>query len=229
MEHTHSGALNSALTRLTELAFDAVLFDMDGTLIDSTKAVERSWKRWAEEEGLSETFGHADHGRPARAVVETLVAPERVEESLARVISIETMDAEGIRALEGAAELLDAIPSNRCAIVTSCTRGLAEARLQAAGINPPPVLISFDDISQGKPDPEGFLLAARRLGVDPSRCLVVEDTPAGLAAAKAAGCTALAVTGTVPAAHLDADFVLPGLSGLKASRTPDGLRLSINS
>ncbi|WP_264794779.1 HAD-IA family hydrolase [Arthrobacter mangrovi] len=213
------------LAGLGQHVFEAVLFDMDGTLIDSTGAVERGWARWANELGFGDTYRHTDHGKPARDIVSAMVAPDQVEECLARVIEIETQETDGIHALEGAAALLGSIPPHQCAIVTSCTRGLAEVRLRAAGLNAPPVLISFDDIENGKPHPEGYLLAARRLGVAPDRCLVIEDTPAGLAAGRAAGCVTLAVAGTFSSAELVADAVLLGLGGIRAVNAAGGLRL----
>jgi len=229
MDRINSDTERPVRAGLGARTFEAVLFDMDGTLIDSTGAVERGWARWADELGFGGSYRHTEHGKPARDIVAALVAPDRVEECLARVIEIETQETDGIHALDGAAALLGSIPSGRCAIVTSCTRGLAEVRLQAAGLAAPPVLVSFDDIEHGKPHPEGYLLAARRLGVAPERCLVVEDTPAGLAAGRAAGCATLAVAGTFPAAELDADAVLPGLGGVRVVETADGLRLEIMS
>lgn len=227
MDRINSATERPVLSGLGQNVFDAVLFDMDGTLIDSTGAVERGWARWASELGFGDTYRHTDHGKPARDIVSALVAPGMVDECLARVIEIETQETDGIRALDGAAALLGSIPPHRCAIVTSCTRGLAEVRLRAAGLDAPPVLVSFDDIENGKPHPEGYLLAARRLGVAPDRCLVVEDTPAGLAAGRAAGCSTLAVAGTYSSAELDADAVLPGLSGIRAVKMAGGLRLEI--
>jgi sugar-phosphatase len=229
VDRINSGTERPASAGLGQRVFEAVLFDMDGTLIDSTGAVERGWARWANELGFGDSYRHTDHGKPARDIVAAMVTPDRVEECLARVIEIETQETDGIHALDGAAALLGSIPANRCAIVTSCTRGLAEVRLRAAGLDAPPVLISFDDIENGKPHPEGYLLAARRLGVAPDRCLVVEDTPAGLAAGRAAGCATLAVAGTFPAAELDADAVLPGLGGIEAVETAGGLQLDIVS
>jgi mannitol-1-/sugar-/sorbitol-6-phosphatase len=229
VDRINSGTARLALARLGQHVFEAVLFDMDGTLIDSTGAVERGWARWANELGFGDSYRHTDHGKPARDIVSSMVAPDQVEECLARVIEIETQEMDGIHALDGAAALLGSIPPHRCAIVTSCTRGLAEARLRAAGLHAPAVLISFDDIENGKPHPEGYLLAARRLGIAPDRCLVVEDTPAGLAAGRAAGCTTLAVAGTFPAAELDADVVLPGLGGVRLVETAGGQRLGIVS
>ncbi|GLB66634.1 glycerol-3-phosphatase [Arthrobacter mangrovi] len=225
MNRSNSGTERPVLAGLGQHVFEAVLFDMDGTLIDSTGAVERGWARWANELGFGDTYRHTDHGKPARDIVSAMVAPDQVEECLARVIEIETQETDGIHALEGAAALLGSIPPHQCAIVTSCTRGLAEVRLRAAGLNAPPVLISFDDIENGKPHPEGYLLAARRLGVAPDRCLVIEDTPAGLAAGRAAGCVTLAVAGTFSSAELVADAVLLGLGGIRAVNAAGGLRL----
>lgn len=227
MDRINSSMGRPAPAGIGERVFEAVLFDMDGTLIDSTGAVERGWARWADELGFGDSYRHTDHGKPARDIVSSMVSPDRVEECLARVIEIETQETDGIHALDGAAALLGTIPPHQCAIVTSCTRGLAEVRLRAAGLAAPPVLISYDDIENGKPHPEGYLLAARRLGVSPDRCLVVEDTPAGLAAGRAAGCATLAVAGTFAAAELDADAVLPGLGGVRAVETAGGLRLEI--
>jgi sugar-phosphatase len=229
VDRINSSTERPAPAGIGERVFEAVLFDMDGTLIDSTGAVERGWARWAQELGFGDSYRHTDHGKPARDIVSAMVAPDRVEECLARVIEIETQETDGIHALDGAADLLGSMPPGRCAIVTSCTRGLAEVRLRAAGLQAPPVLISYDDIENGKPHPEGYLLAARRLGVAPERCLVVEDTPAGLAAGRAAGCATLGVAGTFPAAELDADAVLPGLGGVRAVAAAGGLRLEIMS
>lgn len=217
------------LAGLGQHVFEAVLFDMDGTLIDSTGAVERGWARWANELGFGDSYRHTEHGKPARDIVAAMVAPDQVEECLARVIEIETQETDGIHALEGAAAVLDSVPPHRCAIVTSCTRGLAKVRLRAAGLDSPAVMISFDDIENGKPHPEGYLLAARRLGVAPDRCLVVEDTPAGVAAGRAAGCATLAVAGTFAAADLEADAVLLGWGGVRFVETEGGARLQIVS
>lgn len=228
MDVSKSVSTLSGTGGLAERVFEAVLFDMDGTLIDSAPAVERSWARWAKEHGLTD-YQHAGHGKPAKSIVASLMDTDRVEESLARILEIETHDTKGIRPLDGATELLTTIPVDRFAIVTSCTRRLTDARLHAARLRLPTVLITFDDITHGKPHPEGFLLAAGRLGADPARCLVVEDTPAGLMAARGAGCATLAVTGTFPAHDLEADLVLPGLSGLRFLETGDGIRLSAGS
>lgn len=201
--------------------FDAILFDMDGTLISSIEAVDRSWARWAVEHGFGADFRIA-HGTPARSLVESLVAPEQVEAALARVTEIEISDTDGVRVLPGAAELLASLPRDRHAIVTSCTRDLAAVRIAATGIGAPDVVVTADDITRGKPDPEPFRRGAELLGVAPERCLVVEDAPAGLASGRSAGCATLAVAGTHTLDELDADAHAPGVSAVAVRVNPDG-------
>ncbi|MFC3690173.1 HAD-IA family hydrolase [Aquipuribacter hungaricus] len=208
--------------------FDAVLFDMDGTLVDSTPSVVRCWLRLAEENGITPEAlqAAAGHGRPARDIVADLFEPPAREAALVRITHLEVTDLEGVVALPGAADALLA-SGDRGAIVTSCTAPLATARQQAAGIPVPAVVVTADDVVRGKPDPEPFLTAARILGVDPSRCLVVEDAPAGLAAGRAAGMTTLAVTTTHTAEELDADHVVGDLSGVRLDPSGDGVRLHL--
>ncbi len=207
--------------------FDAVLFDMDGTLVDSTRAVERSWATWSSEYGLTGSALAAGHGQPASQLVRSLLVADRVQEGLARIAELELADVQDITILPGAAELLAALPADRLAIVTSATRELATARIRAAGLIEPAVVVTFDDVSRGKPDPEPFLTGAARLGIDPTRCLVVEDAPAGVAAARAAGCATLAVTTTSPRDQLDADTVVDSLAQVTIVRGPDGFSLLV--
>lgn len=201
--------------------FDAILFDMDGTLISSIEAVDRSWALWAREHGFGEDFRIA-HGTPARSLVERLVAPEQVEAALARVTEIELSDTDGVRVLPGAAELLASLPRDRHAIVTSCTRDLAAVRIAATGIGAPEVVVTADDITRGKPDPEPFRRGAELLGFAPERCLVVEDAPAGLASGRAAGCATLAVAGTHALDELDADAHASGVDAVAVRVNADG-------
>jgi sugar-phosphatase len=191
--------------------FDAVLFDMDGTLIDSTPAVRRSWLAWAAERGLDASFLDARHGHPARDIVASLVPPEEFDAAFQRIQQIEIAETGDITILPGAIEALTAIGEYRKAIVTSCTRPLAAARIMATGLFPPRVVVTVDDVLRGKPDPEPFALGAKWLGFEPGRCLVVEDAPSGLSSAHAAGCTTLAVAGTHEAADLEADLVIVSL------------------
>jgi sugar-phosphatase len=195
--------------------FAAVLFDMDGTLIDSHVAVERSWLRWAAEYGVPLHSFAGMHGRPAVDIIRTLLPPPRHAEAFERIVRLEVEDVHGIEVLPGTAAALAALPPDRQAIVTSCTAPLAEARIAATGLVAPAVLVTADQVSAGKPDPAPFLLAAQRLGVEAADCLVVEDAPAGLAAARAAGTATLAVTVTHSPAELDADAVIGTLADVE--------------
>lgn len=207
--------------------FDALLFDNDGTLVSSMESVFRCWARWAREYGITEeAFDAVElNGRPAVEIIADLL-PEGVRaQALARIEALEVEDvAGGVVLLPGAKELLSALPAGRWAVVTSATRPLAEARLREVGIDFPE-MVAADDITRGKPDPEPFLLAAARLGVDPARCAVFEDAPAGLAAGRAAGMTTVALTTTHPAAELDADVVVRDLSAVSVLVGADGVTI----
>jgi len=215
-------------TRLVDGAvFDAVLFDMDGTLVSSTPAVDRSWETWGREYGLPADFrAGIGHGMPARSIVATLV-PADPEGAYARILQLELDDTEGVAALPGAVEALAAIDEGRKAIVTSCGDRLAAVRIGAAGLVRPATVVTADDIVNGKPDPEPFLLGATRLRVDPTRCLVVEDAPAGLAAGRAAGSATLGVAGTHEAHELDADLVVDGLDAVLFEAVAGGVRVRL--
>lgn len=194
--------------------FAAVLFDMDGTLVDSTAAVVRSWVAWAGEVGVDPYSLAGHHGVPARAIVEKFVPEERVDAAIARIEEIELGDTADLTVLPGAAEALDAVAGHG-AIVTSCTAPLAAARLGATDLPRPALVVTADDVVRGKPHPEPYLLAAEKLGVDPADCLVVEDAPSGLEAGRNAGCATLAVTTTTAAADLFADLVVGTLADVR--------------
>lgn len=206
--------------------FAAVLFDLDGTLIDSTAAVERIWRRWGAEYGLPDGWPFP-HGVPGRQVLAGTVPADDVEAAFRRVSELELLDLEGVTLLPGAQEALTALPPGRAAIATSGVDALARLRIRHTGLVVPPVLVTADDVALGKPDPAPYLLAARRLGVDPGSCLVVEDAPAGLAAGRAAGCATLAVATTHPAGDLDADALVPDLGAVRFHAGPDGVRLKV--
>ncbi|WP_330341115.1 HAD family hydrolase [Streptomyces sp. NBC_00557] len=208
----------------------ALLFDNDGTLVSSLDSVERCWTRWAKEYGITaEQFGRvALHGRPAAEIVADLLPARLVPEAVARVEQLEVDDVPdgGVRLLPGTRDFLDALPADRWAVVTSATRRLAEARLDAVGILPK-TLIAAADVTRGKPDPEPYLLAARQLGVDPAHCVVFEDAPAGLRAGRAAGMTTVALATTHRAEELHADLVVENLSALSALVTDEGVEVSV--
>lgn len=206
--------------------FDAIMFDMDGTLVDSTASVARSWRRFATQFGVSTAALHENHGQPARVLISRVLPPERFDEAFARVTEIEVGDAVGLVPVLGARALVESVPDARRAIVTSGSVAIATARLTAAGIPHTQTWVTVEDVTHGKPHPEPFLLAASRLGVDAARCLVVEDAAAGIAAAKAAGCTVMAVTGTSPTDELgEADLIVDGLDRVRVEVRDDGLAL----
>ncbi len=209
---------------------DALLVDMDGTLIDSTASVLRSWTAIAEEFAIpADRFATVPrHGRPAVEIMRDLLEPALVERAAARLDELEMADVDGIVPLPGAVELVSAVPAGALAIVTSAGRGLALARLAAVGLGVSN-LVTADDVVRGKPDPEPFLLGAELLGVKPSRCLVLEDAAAGLAAGRAAGAACIAVATTHRADELEADAVVPDLSALRVECTKTGLVVEISS
>ncbi|MEV3912496.1 MULTISPECIES: HAD family hydrolase [Streptomyces] len=211
---------------------EALLFDNDGTLVSSLESVHRCWTRWAEEFGITaDEFARVElHGRPAVEIAADLLPADVVPQALARIEQLEVEDVPngGVHLLPGTRAFLDALPADRWAVVTSATRRLAEARLEAVGILPK-TLVAADDVTRGKPDPEPYLLAARELGVDPARCVVFEDAPAGLRAGRAAGMTTVALTTTHQAHELDADLVVENLSALSALVTGGNVQISVRS
>jgi mannitol-1-/sugar-/sorbitol-6-phosphatase len=196
----------------------AVLFDLDGVLVESREATERVWLDWATKNGIDAgELRSAMHGvrsvevvRALRPELDAVVEAEGIERAQAD-------DVRGLRAIPGAAEALRALRADRVAVVTSATRPLAAARLGAAGIELPGVVVYADDVARGKPDPEGYLTAARRVGVDPTEALVVEDAPAGIEAGRTAGAGVVALTSTHDRAALAAaDLVISSLEELPA-------------
>jgi len=181
----------------------ALLFDLDGVLIDSTRAVARVWTRWAQEHGFDpEEVVSRAHGRPSIATIRDFLPAADPAMANHEVERREMQDLEGVVALPGARELLQAVPQNRWAIVTSGTRPLAEVRLRASGLIVPTRMITADDIIRGKPHPEPYLKGAAFLGAEPQDCPVLEDSPAGIRSGKAARARVIAFRGTYPDSEL---------------------------
>jgi sugar-phosphatase len=182
---------------MIELKCDAILFDLDGVLIDSTDCIVRHWQEWAKAKGIDlAEIMRVMHGRPT---IETmrLVASHLPVETEARLFeAAEALDTDGVEKIEGAARLLNSLPPDTWSIVTSGTGKVATTRIKHAGLPLPAILITANDVTQGKPSPEPYLLAARRFGLAPDRCVVVEDSPAGIRAAHAAGMPAIAIAST---------------------------------
>ncbi|KDA06469.1 HAD family hydrolase [Microbacterium sp. CH12i] len=186
----------------TTLTARAVLLDMDGTLVDSTAVVERLWWEWAAPHGLDrDTVLHVVHGRQGHQSMAILL-PERdravnlVEN--AQMLARESVEVDGVVEIPGAAALLRALSGLPHAIVTSADIALMTARMTAAGLEIPELRITAESVSKSKPDPEGFLLAASTLGIDPSECIVFEDSGAGIQAGLAAGMTVIGVGRLAP-------------------------------
>jgi len=195
-------------------AADAVLVDLDGTLVDSTAPVRRVWAAFAKRHGLDpDEVERFAHGRPSRESVRALTPDADLEAESSAIAAAEIADTDGLVALPGAAWLLCA--DRPLAIVTSCSTALATVRLQAVGLEVPDVLVSSDGLRRGKPDPTCFLIAARRLGVDPARCVVIEDAPAGITAGRGAGAVVIALRTTHGDDDLgDADAIADDIAAL---------------
>jgi mannitol-1-/sugar-/sorbitol-6-phosphatase len=182
-----------------------VLSDLDGVLVDSHASIMRAWRRWGRAQGVErEAVDAVRHGSPTHEIVASLT-PHLDVAAEARALDLEQADDAGdVVALPGAADVLRAFGPDAVAVVTSCTAELAEARLRAAGLEPPAVLVTSDRLRRGKPDPEGYLVAARELGADPAGCVVLEDSPAGVRAGRDAGMRVVGVLTTHAAEDLAA-------------------------
>jgi len=207
----------------------AILFDLDGVLVDSTPCVTRIWRAWAREHGLdAEYVVHVAHGRPTIATVREVAPHLDAQWETERIEQREINDSDGLRVLPGAKELLAALPPERYTIVTSGTRPLATRRLQVDGLPVPATMITADDVRNGKPDPEPYLAGARALGCEPKRCLVFEDAPSGIRAAKSAGMVAIGVlTGAEAEGLSQADAITPSLEAVAVTIVPEGLIVAL--
>jgi sugar-phosphatase len=218
---------------MSRFGCEAVLFDLDGVLVDSTLSIERTWRIWAERHGLdaAEIVEFA-HGRRSEETLRSFASHLDAEAEARQLERIELEDAPNVLRVEGASDLLTAFPAESWAIVTSGTRAIATARMRHTGLPTPRVVVSADDVENGKPDPECYLKAAELLGVAPETCVVVEDAPPGIQAARAAGMAVVAVATTHPASELsEADAVARALSSVsleKTGSTADGrIRLEL--
>lgn len=217
---------------MTQVRGAALLFDLDGVLINSTPAVARVWHRWALEHGFDpEQVVQRAHGRPSLTTVREYLPHSDHEAENREVERREIEDLEGIVPLSGALDLLASLPPDRWTIVTSCTRKLAEVRIRAAGLPLPQRFISSNDITNGKPHPEPYLKGASLLGFPATECVVFEDIPAGVKAAKGAGARVIAFTTTVQRPALQeagADWILQSCADVRASNHENELILNLS-
>ena len=210
---------------MVELVCDAVVFDLDGVLVDSSVVVGRHWRRWGKRLGIDYArIAAVMHGRRSAEVV-ALVAPHLDAECESRDLDAhEAVDTDGLRVFDGAAALLQGLPPGKWGIATSGSALTAATRLRFGHLPVPAALVTAEDVLRGKPDPDAYVLTAERLGVAPSSCVVVEDAPAGVAAAHAAGMRTVAVLTThSPAALAAADLIVRGIDALAVHHQPTGL------
>ncbi|HVT40566.1 MAG TPA: HAD-IA family hydrolase [Gemmatimonadaceae bacterium] len=209
----------------------ALLFDMDGVLVDSRAVVERICRRWAARRSLDpEAVLRVAHGRRTRDTVR-LVAPHlSVPEEVAWLDTAEEEDLEGIVQVPGARELVGLLPPARWAIVTSAGSALARRRLERAGVPIPPILVSSGEVALGKPAPDGYTLAARLLGVHSGNCVVFEDALPGIAAGRAAGAAVVGVGTMLPPQELhEADVIIHDLHDVRCSESGQDLVLEFSA
>jgi mannitol-1-/sugar-/sorbitol-6-phosphatase len=175
----------------------AILFDLDGVLADSTRAVDREWREWAARKGVDgDAVMAIAHGVRTVEVIKRVAPHLDADAEASEIENHEAHDQQGVVVMPGAAELVRSLPEGRWGVVTSGSRLLATNRLRYCGLPVPEVLVTSDDVTHGKPHPEPYLKGAERLGVSPAECLVIEDAPAGIESARAAGTTVVGIAST---------------------------------
>jgi mannitol-1-/sugar-/sorbitol-6-phosphatase len=216
------------MNRVLDILCKAILFDMDGTLVDSTAVVERGWKMWGDRHDVPlEEILTFSHGRPGRATMEHFLPGRDHTADLKDLVLHEETHLEGIFAVPGAIQFVHAIKRHPWAVVTSAWRKLAEARLVAAGLPLPEVIVSSDEICRGKPDPEGFVRAANRLGVEAEHCLVFEDTRPGIDAGLSAGMKVVGLLTTLAADDLKHDCLIRDFNDVTLASDSDFMEITV--
>jgi mannitol-1-/sugar-/sorbitol-6-phosphatase len=216
---------------MTKIRCLGVLFDLDGVLVDSTPAVARCWAKWSLQHGfVAEEVVRKAHGRPSIATMRELLPDADHAAADHEMERWEIEDLDGVVPLPGALELLRSLPVESWAIVTSCTRALAEVRIRAAGLPMPGHLVTAADVRKGKPDPEPYIKGAERLGLAPQDCVVAEDAPAGIRAGKASQASVIAVRTTASDTELSAagaDWIIKDLSSVRLHGVAGNLQLQL--
>ena len=204
-----------ASPNIVRLDADAFLIDLDGTLVDSSGPVERAWTAWCTRHNVALLDVLAiSEGKQANTVIAALRPDLDAAAENQWMLELQIVDVEGVAAVRGAAEFLARLDPQRWAVVTSGTHALATARLRAADLPIPDVLVTADEVTNSKPAPDGFLLAAHRLGIAPTRCVVFEDSASGLEAGRRAGMTTIAITAASRHAVDDTQLAVPDWAAL---------------
>jgi sugar-phosphatase len=215
--------------RMTTFHCAAILFDLDGVLVDSTGSVDRQWRIWARERGIDEEKVIAiAHGVRALEVIRTIAPHLDAEAEVGKLENREAADHDGVVVMPGAIDLVRSIPADQWGVVTSGRYRLASSRLELAGVPTPRVMIAADNVDHGKPHPEPYLKGAAALDVDPKQCLVIEDAPAGIRAAHAGGMKVIGLTSTYQASALrEADAIVQKLAQIKLVSAASKLTVSL--
>ena len=202
----------------------AILFDLDGVLVDSTRAVDREWREWARRKGVDGNAVMAiAHGVRTIEVIRRVAPHLDADAEAWEIENEEANDQQGVHVMPGAVALEQSIPEGGWGVVTSGTRLLASARLRFCGLPVPKVLVTAEDVSHGKPHPEPYLKGAELLGFKPDDCLVIEDAPAGIQSARVGGFKVIGITSTYPAPKLsEADAVVAGLEQIQVRSNGSG-------
>jgi mannitol-1-/sugar-/sorbitol-6-phosphatase len=202
----------------------AILFDLDGVLVDSTRAVDREWRQWAQRKGVDgDAIMAIAHGVRTIEVIRRVAPHLDAELEASAIENHEAGDQRGVTVMPGAADLLRQIPEGRWGVVTSGSRLLATNRLRYCGLPVPKVLVTSDDVTHGKPHPEPYLKGAAQLGFNSADCLVIEDAPAGIESARAAGMKVIGITSTYAADALGhADAVIGKLAQIQVTSNDEG-------
>ena len=198
----------------------AILFDLDGVLVDSTRSVDRQWRAWARQKGVDgDKVMAIAHGVRTIEVIRAVAPHLDADAEVWELENREADDQEGVDIMSGAIELIRSIPEGRWGVVTSGTRLLASARLRFGGLPVPKILVTAEDVANGKPHPEPYLKGAERMGVKPADCLVIEDAPAGIQSARSGGMKVIGITSTYPESQLStADVVVRRLAQIQVGR-----------
>jgi mannitol-1-/sugar-/sorbitol-6-phosphatase len=201
----------------------AILFDLDGVLVDSTRAVDREWREWAQLKGVDgDRVMAIAHGVRTIEVIRRVAPHLDAETEAAAIENHEAHDQRGVTVMPGAADLLRAIPEGSWGVVTSGSRLLAQSRMRYCGLPVPEVLVTSDDVTNGKPHPEPYLKGAMRLGLNPAECLVIEDAPAGIESARTGGMKVIGMASTyAPEVLAQADAVIQRFGQILV--TPNGM------